>query len=99
VRRVGLTLAEAVLGLARDGLEVASAAGAVGAAALGLGRPVEAAELRGLAVPAAGADGLLDVVRRLAAATARGVRLVVTGASASDTFSLRITRTHGHGQK
>merc|ERR1719473_698192 len=69
-------LAESVLELARDVLEVAHAPSPRRAAALRLHAPVELAHLR-RRVAARGAHFLLDVERALAAARTKPVRLLV----------------------
>lgn len=81
-----LALTEAVLGLARQLLELAHAAGALGTTAHGLGHVVVAAHLDLAAVATRAALGLLDVVGHLAAAAAGGVCLVVTAAGTANTL-------------
>ena len=87
-------LPESVLESAGHGLHVSHAAGADGAAALGLGSVVEIPHL--LAGISAGRAGLLlDVIRHLAASAAGGVRLVVSLSERGGTLGLLVSEVRG----
>lgn len=91
------SLPESVLESAGHGLHVSHAAGADGAAALGLRCVVEIPHLL-VGVSAGRASLLLDVVRHLAASAAGGVRLVVSLSERGGTLGLLASKSRGLGE-